>query len=112
MIIFQVFVTFFAFLMIYIVLDQTRRRVLSPFEARIWLVLWLGFIVLAFFPGLLQGLVHELNVSSVFDFLLVVSLMIIVYVLFSQRALIMKLSKQVEELVRREALDNSKPPQP
>ena len=108
MILFQIFVSFFALLMMYFVTDQYRRGTLSPFEHRVWMILWLVFIGLSFFPGLLQGLVHTFNVSSVFDFLNIIALMIIVFVLLRQRVTILKVRQQLEQLVRENALTQKK----
>jgi hypothetical protein len=94
----------FGLFMIYVVRIHRRKENISAFEYGVWLAIWTIFIFLAIFPETVQGLTQRLSIARVFDLLVVVALMIVVFLTFQNRLSYKKLEKKLESLVRRNAL--------
>jgi hypothetical protein len=106
--IFQIVAAFFGLLMMYIVSIHAKRRTFSSLESMLWLSLWGLFVMLAIFPGLLQGIADTLHFSRVFDLLVVGAFMVLVYLTFSNYIAHKKLRTKLEDFVRKAAIKNAK----
>lgn len=95
----------FGLFMLYVVRIHRRKEHISAFEYGIWMGLWLIFIFLAIFPETVQGLTQRLSIARVFDLLVVVALMILVYLTFQNRISFKRLEKKLENIVRKNAIE-------
>lgn len=98
----------FGLFMVYVVRIHHRKDHISSFEYGIWLAIWLLFIFLAIFPETVQGLSQSLSIARVFDLLVIVALMIVVYLTFQNRISYKKIEKKLEQIVRKNALSHEK----
>lgn len=95
----------FGLFMLYIVRIHRRKRNLTSFETGVWIGIWGGFIYLAIFPQTFKGLIETLHIARVFDLLVIIALMIIVFFTFQNRVNYKKLDKKLEEIVRKRTLN-------
>ncbi len=108
MILLQSISVIFGLFMIYMVRIHHRKDHIGAFEYGAWLAIWLIFIFLALFPETVQGLTQRLAIARVFDLLVVIALMILVYLTFQNRISNKKIEKKIEAIIRRNALYDSK----
>lgn len=104
MILLQAIATLFGLFMMYVVRIHRRKAHLESFEYGIWLAVWAVFIFLNIFPQTVQGIAQSLHLSRVFDLLVMISLMIIVFLTFQNRIQNKKIEKKLEEIIRKRAL--------
>ncbi len=96
-IIFGLFMTYFSFL-------HYKRREFKKIQFLFWELLWLGFIVIVIFPQITSGIVHKLGVSRLMDLLTVLGFMFLSFLTFYNYTTVVKLKRNLEEIVRKEAL--------
>lgn len=108
MIFLQTVCLLFGLLMMYVVRIHRLKQHLPTFEARAWLVVWVVFIFLAIFPQTVGGLAQTLNISRVFDLLVIIAFMVLTYLTFTNRITYRKLEKKFEDIIRKKALDEKK----
>jgi len=101
--IFQLIAFLFATFMIYVVRVKAKKYHLNKLETYGWYTVWAGFIVLAMFPNLLQGVVGILNFSRVFDLLTIIAFIILTSLVFYLYFEIKELKVKLEKSVRNEA---------
>lgn len=100
----QIVSVIFGLLMLYIVRIHTQKKHLDFIESLVWTGLWIIFIYLAIFPQTFKGVVETLHISRVFDLLVIIALMIVVFMTFQNRMQNRKLEKKIEEIVRKRTL--------
>lgn len=100
----QFFSVLFGLFMIYMIRIHQKKGHFDDAETRTWIIIWLGFIVLALFPQILEPVVQQLRFSRVFDALIVISFMILAVINFINRVSIKKLEKKLEKTVRESAI--------
>lgn len=100
----------FGLFMIYFVRLHYRKNHIEKFEYSVWVLLWIVFTFLAIFPQTFQGLVQELRISRVFDLLNIIALMILAFLVFHGAIKSREFEHKLEDLIRRKALDDMKPP--
>ena len=100
MTIFQILALLFAIFMVYWVFSSYKRQNLKRTEMLIWIMVWIGFIVLAIFPNLLLGIVGVLDFARVFDLLVVIAFMATSTMVFYLYLRVKKNEKKLEDLVR------------
>lgn len=100
----------FALFMLYVVRIHRRKQHIDSFEYGVWCALWAVFIFLAIFPQTVQGVVQTLHIARVFDLLIVIALMIIVFLTYQNRIQHKALEKKVERLIRQRAIDEQTTP--
>lgn len=104
----QIIALLFAFSMVYFAVLHYKRREINATEIISWLVMWALAIIVIIFPELLRPFASTFLVTRVFDlmtiggFILVISMVSIAYVRTKKN------EKKLEELVRREALNDKK----
>lgn len=107
MLLLQIVSVVFGLFMLYVVRIHRRKQHLDSFETGIWIALWSIFIFLAIFPQTVNGIVQTLNIARVFDLLVIIALMIVVFLTFQNRIETKKLEKKVERIVRKRAIDET-----
>ena len=108
MIIFQLLLTGFAFLMIYIARLHYRRGSVSKEEFSVWMVVWGGLIALSLFPQSLRSIADTLHIGRIFDLLAVIAFAILGLVVFMTRLSVLELQKKIEKIVRVTAIAHVK----
>jgi hypothetical protein len=98
--IFQMGAVLFALFMLYVVNIHRRKLQLSRAEVFFWYSIWLLFMVVSIFPQLLVGIAQRLNFARVFDFLVVVALMIITIIVITNYFIQRDNAQKLEDLVR------------
>ncbi len=105
---FQISAILFALFMLYVVSIHGKKRTLTATEISFWVSTWLFFIVIAVFPNLLLGIAHTMRFARVFDFLLVVALMVLTIVVFygyfAQKEVVQKIERLTRELAIKQAV--------
>ena len=103
--IFQIIAILFALIMIYIVSIHKFKARLSIMEVSFWYSMWAFFIFIAAFPNIMSNITGFLMFSRVFDLVMFVSLMIITWLVVSSYFMQRENMKKIEDLVRKQALD-------
>ena len=107
MMLLQIISVVFGIFMLYVVRIHRRKEHLESFEYGMWTAMWILFIALAIFPESVNGIVQTLHIARVFDLLVVIALMIMVYLTYMNRVEQKKLEKKMEQLVRKKAIDEA-----
>lgn len=106
--IFQIIATLFALFMIYVVNIHKYKSKLSEVEVYFWYSVWIFFIIICIFPFLLLDIAQKLEFQRVFDFLVVLALMVLTVIVilgyFNQK----ENQKKLETFVRKQAIDEKK----
>lgn len=108
MLLLQILSVVFGLFMLYVVRIHRRKNHLESFEYGAWVALWVTFILLAIFPESFNGVVQTLHIARVFDLLVVIALMIMVFLTFTNRIEQKKLQQKLEHMVRQKAIDDVK----
>lgn len=106
----QIVSVLFAVFMLYVAFLHWKRKNLTTSEYLFWLLLWCGFIGITLFPNLLQSLTQLLFFARIMDFLMVLAFMILAYIGFNNYISNKKMEKNIEELIRKDAIKNYKSP--
>jgi len=86
-----------------------KRRDFTKLEFLSWSIIWLGLLIVVLFPALFGRFAQaSFGFYRTLDLVLVVSVAIIFIVGFINYAGFSRIKKQLEELVRREALQHMK----
>lgn len=101
----QILGTLFGVFMIYYVFLHHKRKELTIKEYLFWIILWILFIILTLFPGLLKPLVKSIGFARTMDFFIVAGFMFLVGSLFYIYLLVRSNQKKLEEIVRKIALE-------
>lgn len=100
----QLIVCAFSILMIYSLFLHWKKRDIGVRATAIWLLLWGGLMVVTLFPKLVEPFIRDLFFVRVFDFVAVMALIILSYVMFENHIRINKMQRQIEILVRKMAV--------
>ena len=106
--IFQLIAILFALFMMYVIRVKNRKYNLNGLESIGWHAVWIMFVVLAIFPGLLLGVVHTLNFGRVFDLLVVGAFMLLSTLLVFVYFKIKELDQKLERFTREDAIQKAK----
>jgi hypothetical protein len=82
MTLFQLGSVLFSLIMLYLISVHKKKAVLSKLEMSFWALVWIGFIFIALFPQTMQSAVETLQFARLFDFLLIIALMILTILVF------------------------------
>lgn len=104
MMLIQVISILFALFMLYVVRIHYRKQHIETLEYWSWTWMWVVFAALATFPESFQGIAQSLRVSRVFDLLVVLAMMILVFLVFQNRMLFMRLEKKIEQITRQQSI--------
>ena len=100
----QFFSVLFGLFMLYMLRVHFKKGHFEKIEFQIWLTIWIGFIIFAIFPQILQPITQQLHISRVFDSLILIAFMIITLMTYFNRVSIRKLEKKLERTVRDTAI--------
>jgi len=96
----------FALFMIYITFIRKKRNEFTIKEASVWLILWIGFMVIAIFPRSMNFIIIDvIQMSRPLDFYIVAGLMFMTGILFYTYSLVRKTQKKIDDIVTKMAID-------
>ena len=105
----QIIVLFFALVMVYFALLNFRRKELNNKEFFLWIVIWIGVILVVVFPDIARTFSQTFMFARLFDLLVLGG--VALAILLSAKAYLIsrKNQKKLEEYVRKEAIRKVKP---
>lgn len=104
----QILAILFSICMIYFAVLSYKKKDLSGIEIFSWLVLWMGTIIIVVFPELLRSFSMTFFVTRVFDLMVIGGFILVISMVSSAYLRTKRNEKRLEELIRRDALNNSK----
>ena len=104
----QVIAISFALFMLYIAFLQFKRGNLNIKEFSFWVIVWLLFIFFALVPGVFTPLLAKIFVARAMDIIMIGAFMILAYLGFQNHIGVKGLQKQIQGLVRKEAIKKTK----
>jgi hypothetical protein len=108
MIALQVMSVIFGLFMMYVARIHWVKQHIGVHEFSLWLSIWFVFIFIAIFPQTVGDIAQTLHVGSVFNLLVILALMLLVYLTFNNRIAYQKLEKKLEKVIRKNAIDEKK----
>lgn len=102
----QIIAILFAIFMIYVAFLHFKRKDINGPEVFFWTALWLGFIMVALFPKILESVSQLLFFARIMDLLMIIAFMILAFLGFQNWIANRRMERKIEELVRRQALKN------
>lgn len=105
MILLQIVCILFALLMLYIIRIHRLKQNIPAAEFRMWIIVWVAFIFLTFFPQTTAGLAETLHISRVFDLFVILAFMVLTYITFMNRVHYERLERKLEKIIRKNAMD-------
>lgn len=104
MIAIQLVAILFALWMIYFTFLHFRRREFSKSEFIIWLVLWIGLIVVVIYPASVKFILTTFSISRTFDLVVIVGIIALYGITFRNYVLLRRVERKLEDVVRKESL--------
>lgn len=101
----QVVAIIFALWMIYFSFLHFRRKEFSLKELFLWMILWIGLIVVVIFPGSVKFILKTFSITRTFDFVIIVAIVVTIGITFRNYVIVRRLEKRIEDFVRKESLD-------
>ena len=86
-----------------------RRRDLLSVEAAVWIVVWVGLILVSAFPDALRNVVGPLKVARLLDLVIIAGILLLSTMVFLLNGRVRRLERRIVELVRRLALSAEEP---
>jgi hypothetical protein len=108
MILLQVLSVIFGLFMLYVTRIHWVKQHIGAFEFSLWLSVWAIFIFIAVFPQTVGEVAQTFHVTSIFNVLVILSLMLLAYLNFTNRITYRRLEKKLEKMVRKNAIDEKK----
>ncbi len=97
----QTILLLFALLMIYSLYFHWKKKEITNKVFVFWIILFLVFVYINFFPKTLEPLLKELFIIRVMDLGMIGTFMILTYITIENNIKIKKLEKTIEKLVRK-----------
>ena len=104
----QIIAILFALSMIYFAFHSYKRGELNGIEISLWTFLWAAAIIVIIFPELLRTFANTFLVTRVFDLMVIGGFILVISIVASAYARTKRLENKLEDLVRRQALENKK----
>lgn len=92
------------------VIPRIRSRSIRPVEGLVWIGVWASVAAVAVVPAAAQWVANLAGVGRGADFVVYVTLAVLVYAAFRVRITIRGLERQITELVRALALERARHP--
>lgn len=86
-----------------------KKRNLSETFIFVWGIFWLGVLILVFKQDLVSRVATTLGISRGVDLVIYVSLIVIFFLIYKILILIDDLNSKITQMVRKNAIENSKP---
>jgi len=90
----------FIFFMTYLTFLAYKKKQFGDKGLVLWMLLWVGSIILVAFHNFFNQFISQLNIIRVFDLYTIIALMILFFSLFFIFKAIIDLTKKVERLTR------------
>jgi len=100
----QILAIIFALWMIYFSFLHFRRKEFSLKELVLWMILWIGLIVVVIFPKSIDFILKTFSITRTFDLVVIVAIVVAIGVTFRNYVIIRRLEKRIEDFVRKESL--------
>ena len=94
----------FALIMIYFTFLYFKRKQYGTRGFVVWLIIWLGFLVLVTFPQSVYGIMEALHIERTVDFFVIGGFLVFSVILFHLYILTKEMQHKLEELVRNIAI--------
>jgi hypothetical protein len=104
----QIVAIIFALVMIYFAYLHYKKADLTRDEVVVWLVLWIGVIVVVIFPNYLRELAKNLFITRLFDLLVVGGFVFLITITSIIYIRTKKLDNKLERIIREDALKDVK----
>ncbi|MEE9525444.1 MAG: DUF2304 domain-containing protein [Candidatus Woesearchaeota archaeon] len=99
----QILGILFALFMMYLSFMYRKRNEFDSGEYAFWLILWIVFILVTLFPGVLDPITKTLSLPRTMDLIILVGFIFIMGLTFQNYASLRKSQRKMEGLVRRMA---------
>lgn len=100
----------FSLFMMYVARIHRRKHNLDMLEYLSWSLVWFGFLVIAVFPDSVRGLMQTLSIGRVFDFIVIIALCLISYLVFQSQIVQRQLQRKLTQLTQSLALKSATVP--
>ncbi|MCK5282712.1 MAG: DUF2304 family protein [Nanoarchaeota archaeon] len=97
----QILGLFFGLFMIYYSFLHFKRKEFTLKEFTFWLLLWVIFIYVAFFPGSLDFIVKTLKLGRTMDLFIIGGFMLMIWMFFYTYLLVRGNQRKLEHIVRK-----------
>jgi len=102
----QILAVLFGLFMLYLTFLHRKRKEFTTRESVVWVIMWLGFMYVALFPGSLDFLVKRtLGLQRPLDFFIIVGFMFMVFMSFYIYGIVRNTQKKLEDIVRKIAIE-------
>lgn len=108
--IFQIVLIAFSLFAIVHATRQYRRQKISFHWLALWSILWLAVILVAIAPQTTDLIAQTVGVQRGADLLVYTAVVVLVYGLYRLYVRMMRVEREITELVRKVAIDNAKEP--
>jgi len=100
----QILGLLFGVFMLYYTFLQRKRNDFTTKEYSFWVILWIIFLMVTIFPGLLDPIVKSLSLARTMDFFIILGFMFLIGSIFYTYTIVRKNQKKLEEIVRKIAM--------
>ena len=104
----QILGVLFGLFMLYYTFLSFKRKEFRKGEFIAWIFLWILFVIVTVFPGLLDPIVASLSISRTMDFFIIIGFMFLIGLGFYSYRITRKNQKKIENIVREIAIKREK----
>ncbi len=104
----QILALAFSMLMLYMAFTHFKRRNIRGGEFIFWVLCWTSVIIFSFYPRVLDPIVGKIFVARALDAVMLIAFIILSYLGFQNHIGVKSLERQIETLIRKIALKDSK----
>ena len=108
MILLQIFGIGIALVALYIFHYYLKRKDFNKLEFAIWLIIWLGFIIVIIAPSSFNFLLETFSIYRIMDLIMIVAFIVIYILVFYNYVVNKRIQQKIELLIRKDALKNIK----
>jgi hypothetical protein len=100
----QILSVLFALGALYFSYLHWRRKEFTALEFAVWVLMWIGFIVVALSPSTFSPYVQALGFARVMDFGVMIGFVVMFVILLYCYSVVKRLQRRIEQLIRELAL--------
>jgi hypothetical protein len=97
----------FGLVMMYLTFLHYKRNEFKVEVFLLWVILWLGFIVIVISPTILDFMVKGLRMGRRLDFFVIFGFLILTSIVYYNYLIVNSTRRRVEKIVRNIAIDNN-----
>jgi len=101
----QIVAVLFALIMLYFSYLHFRRGEFKKVEFGLWLIVWLGLIMVVIYPSSVDFILETFSITRAFDFVVVVGMVVVFGVTFRNYVIVRRMEKRIENYTRQQSLD-------